>query len=164
MAMKLEFKLVPIEKDADTNFILGQAHFIKTIEDVHEAMVNAVPGAKFGVAFCEASVERLIRTSGTDDAMVEAASKNAQAIACGHTFIIMMKGCYPINVLNAIKAVPEVCNIFCATANETEVVVAETPSGRGIMGVIDGKTPLGVEGPENVKKRKEFLRKIGYKM
>lgn len=162
--MKLEFKLVPIEKDADTNFILGQAHFIKTIEDVHEAMVNAVPGAKFGVAFCEASVERLIRTSGTDDAMVEAASKNAQAIACGHTFIIMMKGCYPINVLNAIKAVPEVCNIFCATANETEVVVAETPSGRGIMGVIDGKTPLGVEGPENVKKRKEFLRKIGYKM
>lgn len=162
--MKLEFKLVPIEKDADTNFILGQAHFIKTIEDVHEAMVNAVPGAKFGVAFCEASVERLIRTSGTDDAMVEAASKNAQAIACGHTFIIMMKGCYPINVLNAIKAVPEVCNIFCATANETEVVVAETPSGRGIMGVIDGRTPLGVEGPENVKKRKEFLRKIGYKM
>jgi len=162
--MKLEFKLVPIEKDGDTNFILGQAHFIKTIEDVHEAMVTSVPGAKFGVAFCEASVERLIRTSGTDDAMVEGARKNAEALACGHTFIIMMKGSYPINVLNAIKAVPEVCNIFCATANETEVVVAETPSGRGIMGVIDGKTPLGVEGPENVKKRKEFLRKIGYKM
>jgi adenosine/AMP kinase len=160
----MELKTVAIEKPTDMNFILGQSHFIKTVEDVYEAMVTSVPGAKFGAAFCEASVERLIRAAGTDDTLVELAKRNARAIACGHTFIIMMKGCYPINVLNAIKAVPEVCSIFCATANDTEVVVAETTSGRGIMGVIDGGTPLGIEGPENVKKRKEFLRKIGYKM
>jgi len=155
---------VPVEKPIETNFILGQTHFIKTVEDVHEALVGTVPGIKFGLAFNEASGKCLVRTSGTDAAMIELASKNALAIGAGHTFIIFLgEGYFPINVLNAIKMVPEVCHIFCATANPTEVIVAESKQGRGILGVIDGVAPRGVEGEEDVTWRKDFLRMIGYK-
>lgn len=161
----MELKTIKIEKPETINFILGQTHFIKTVEDVHEALVNAVPGIKFGLAFCEASGKRLVRWSGTDSAMIELAQKNALAIGAGHTFIVFLgEGFYPINVLNAIKAVPEVCRIFCATANPTEIIVAESEQGRGILGVIDGASPLGVEDEEGIAWRKEFLRKIGYKV
>ena len=161
----MELKTVRIEKPEDMNFILGQSHFIKTVEDIHEAMVTAVPGAKFGVAFCESSGVALVRASGTDKELVELAKKNALALSAGHAFIIMLgDGLYPINVLNAIKMVPEVCRIFCATANPVEVVIAETEQGRGILGVIDGVKTKGVEGPEDVAWRKDFLRKIGYKL
>jgi adenosine/AMP kinase len=162
--MGFELKAVSIEKDDAVNFILGQAHFIKTVEDLYEAMVNSVPEAKFGLAFCEASVNRLVRCAGTDDGLIELARKNALAIGAGHSFIIMMKGCFPINVLNAIKAVPEVCSIFCATANPTTVVVAENDKGRGIMGIIDGQTPLGAETSKDVKDRMDLLRRFGYKL
>ena len=162
--MGFELKAVSIEKDEAVNFILGQAHFIKTVEDLYEAMVSSVPEAKFGLAFCEASVNRLVRCAGTDDGLLELARKNALAIGAGHSFIIMMKGCFPINVLNAIKAVPEVCSIFCATANPTTVVVAENDEGRGIMGIIDGQPPLGAESSEDVKDRMKLLRKFGYKL
>jgi uncharacterized protein len=162
--MGIELKAVSIEKDDAVNFILGQAHFIKTVEDLYEAMVNSVPEAKFGLAFCEASVSRLVRCAGTDDGLLELARKNALAIGAGHSFIIMMKGCFPINVLNAIKAVPEVCSIFCATANPTTVVVAENDEGRGIMGIIDGQTPLGAETSKDVKERMDLLRRFGYKL
>ena len=156
---------VRIEKPEAINFILGQTHFIKTVEDVHEALVNAVPGIKFGLAFCEASGKCLVRWSGTDAAMTELARRNALAIAAGHTFIVFLgDGYYPVNVLNAIKAVPEVCRIFCATANPTEVVVARTEQGRGVLGVIDGSPPLGVEGEADIAWRKDLLRKIGYKL
>lgn len=161
---------VPIEKPDDINIILGQSHFIKTVEDIYEAMVNAVPGIRFGLAFCEASGKCLVRTAGTDSAMLELARRNALAIGAGHSFIIFLgDGYYPINVLNAIKNVPEVCHIFCATANPVEVIVAESQVGdppalgRGILGVIDGSSPLGVEGEEDVAWRKSFLRMIGYK-
>jgi len=155
---------VPVEKPLETNFILGQTHFIKTVEDVHEALVGTVPGIKFGLAFNEASGKCLVRTSGTDADMIELASKNALAIGAGHTFIIFLgEGYFPINVLNAIKMVPEVCHIFCATANPTEVIVAESKQGRGILGVIDGVAPSDVEGEEDVAWRKGFLRMIGYK-
>lgn len=162
--MGFELKAVSIEKDDAVNLILGQAHFIKTVEDLYEAMVNSVPEAKFGLAFCEASVNRLVRCSGTDDGLIELARKNALAIGAGHSFIIMMKGCFPINVLNAIKAVPEVCSIFCATANPTTVVVAENDKGRGIMGIIDGQTPLGAETSKDAKDRMDLLRRFGYKL
>jgi adenosine/AMP kinase len=156
---------VRIEKPETVNFILGQSHFIKTIEDVHEALVNAVPGIKFGVAFCEASGKCLIRWSGTDKGMIDLAKKNAQAIGAGHSFIIFLAdGYYPVNVLNAVKNVTEVCSIFCATANPTEVLVAETELGRGILGVVDGASPKGFEEAEEIAWRKGFLRKIGYKM
>jgi len=158
-----EIKTVKIEKPAEVNFILGQTHFIKSVEDLYEAMVGASAAAKFGIAFCESSGECLIRVEGNDEEMKGLAVKNASAIGAGHSFIIFMKDCYPINVLNAIKNVPEVCSIFCATANAVEVVVAETETGRGIIGVIDGAKPKGVEGADGVKWRKEFLRKIGYK-
>ena len=155
---------VKIEKPEPINFILGQSHFIKTVEDVHEALVNTVPGIKFGVAFCEASGKCLIRWSGTDEAMLELARKNAQAIGAGHSFIIFLgEGFYPVNVLNAVKAVPEVCRIFCATANPLEVIIAQTDQGRGVLGVVDGLSPKGVETEGDAKTRKEFLRKIGYK-
>jgi adenosine/AMP kinase len=155
---------VTIEKPETINFILGQTHFIKSVEDIHEALVNAVPGIKFGVAFCEASGKCLVRWTGTDEAMIELARKNALAIGAGHSFIIFLgEGFYPINVLNAVKAVPEVCRIFCATANPTEVIVAETDQGRGILGVVDGSEPAGIEGDEDIAWRKDFLRKIGYK-
>jgi hypothetical protein len=156
---------VNIEKSESTNFILGQSHFIKTVEDVHEALVNAVPGIKFGVAFCEASGKCLIRWSGTDEAMIELARRNAMAIGAGHSFIIFLAdGYYPVNVLNAIKTVTEVCHIFCATANPTEVLVAETELGRGILGVVDGSSPKGIEEEQDIVWRKGFLRKIGYKI
>jgi adenosine/AMP kinase len=156
---------VKIEKPEEINIILGQSHFIKTIEDVHEALVNAVPGIKFGVAFCEASGKCLIRWSGTDETMISLANKNAQAIGAGHSFIIFLgNGFYPVNVLNAIKTVPEVCRIFCATANPVEVLIVETEQGRGILGVVDGSSPLGIEGDEDIAWRKGFLRVIGYKL
>ncbi len=163
--MQLAFETVQIEKDEEINFILGQSHFVKTIEDIYEAMVTAVPNVKFGVAFCEASMRRHLRRAGTDDGLVQLAVKNALAIGAGHCFIIMMRDCFPINVLNAIKAVPEVCTIYCATANPTTVVVAEMGESRGIMGVLDGKKPLGVEDEKTEHERKAFLRKVvGYKM
>ncbi len=160
----MQIEIVPIVKPETINFILGQSHFIKTVEDVHEALVNAVPGIKFGVAFCEASGKRLVRFSGTDEASIELAQKNALAIGAGHSFIVFLgEGFYPVNVLKAIQAVPEVCRIFCATANPTEVLVAVTEQGRGILGVVDGFSPLGVEDEEEIAWRKSFLRKIGYK-
>lgn len=160
----MQLTTVTIDKPEATNFILGQTHFIKSVEDIHEALVNAVPGIKFGVAFCEASGKCLVRWSGTDPAMIELAQKNAHAIAAGHTFIVFLgDGFYPINVLNTIKMVPEVCRIFCATANPTEVVVAETDRGRGILGVVDGSSPQGIEDEGEIKWRKDLLRKIGYK-
>ncbi|MFN3310068.1 MAG: adenosine-specific kinase [Anaerolineales bacterium] len=160
----MELKTVTIEKPADVNFILGQSHFIKTVEDIHEALVTAVPKIKFGLAFCESSGPALVRWSGTDTEMVELAKKNALALSAGHSFIIFLKDCYPINVLNVVKNVPEVCNIYCATANPVEVIVAETAQGRGILGVIDGIKTKGVEGEREIAERKEFLRKIGYKL
>ncbi len=161
----MELTVVPIEKPETLNFILGQSHFIKTVEDIHEALVTAVPGIRFGLAFCEASGKRLIRWTGTDDALIELAQRNAQAIGAGHCFILFLaEGFYPINVLKAVQAVPEVCRIFCATANPTQVVVGETDQGRAILGVVDGFPPLGVEGPEEIAWRKEFLRTIGYKV
>jgi uncharacterized protein len=156
-------EFVKVERPADTNVIIGQSHFIKTAEDLYEAMVNSVPGAKFGVAFCEASGPRLVRVEGNDPELRSCAAKNALRIGAGHSFIIVMRDCYPVNVLRGVKDVPEVCNIFCATANDLEVVVASNERGRGIVGVIDGQTPLGVETDEKVKERREFLRKIGYK-
>jgi adenosine/AMP kinase len=160
----MDLTTVTIEKPDETNFILGQTHFIKTVEDVHEALVNTVPGIKFGLAFCEASGKCLVRISGTDPEMIELAKKNSLALGAGHSFIIFLgQGFYPINVLNAIKMVPEVCRIFCATSNPTEVIVAETRLGRGILGVIDGFSPKGVEEEEEIAWRKGFLRMIGYK-
>ena len=162
--MSLTLKVVPIEKPEPINFILGQSHFIKTVEDMHETLVTAVPGIKFGIAFCEASGKALVRWSGTDETMIELAQKNALALSAGHSFIIFLgEGFYPVNVLNAIKMVPEVARIFCATANPVEVIVAETEQGRGILGVIDGVTTTGIEGEEDIAWRKGFLRMIGYK-
>jgi adenosine/AMP kinase len=161
----MELATIRIDKPEETNFILGQTHFIKTVEDVHEALVGAVPGIKFGLAFCEASGKCLVRWSGTDGALVELAKKNAQALGAGHTFIVFLgDGFYPVNVLNAIKMVPEVCHIFCATANPTEVIIAETPQGRGILGVIDGSSPKAVETEADINWRKNLLRQIGYKL
>ncbi len=160
----METIIVQIEKPEDVNFILGQSHFIKTVEDVHEALVNAVPGIKFGMAFCEASGPCLVRATGTDDAMTELATRNAMSIGAGHSFIVFLApGFFPVNVLNVIRAVPEVANIVCATSNPTQVVVAQSEQGRGIIGVIDGFSPKGIEKKEDVVARKEFLRKIGYK-
>ncbi len=161
----MQLTVVRIDKPEETNFILGQTHFIKTVEDVHEALVGAVPGIKFGLAFCEASGKCLVRWSGTDPAMVDLAKKNAQALGAGHTFIVFLgDGFYPVNVLNAIKMVPEVCRIFCATANPTEVIVAETQQGRGVLGVVDGSSPKAVETEADINWRKNFLRQIGYKL
>jgi adenosine/AMP kinase len=155
---------VKIEKPEQINVILGQSHFIKTVEDVHEALVNSVPGIKFGVAFCEASGKCLIRWSGTDETMNDLARRNARTIGAGHSFIIFLgEGFYPVNVLNAIKTVPEVCRIFCATANPVDVLIAETDLGRGILGVVDGSSPVGIETDEDIAWRKGFLRMIGYK-
>jgi len=160
----VEIQTVRIEKPEATNFILGQSHFIKTVEDIHEAVVTTVPGIKFGLAFCEASGNCLIRWSGTDDAMIKLAQKNAQSIGAGHSFILFLgEGFYPINVLNTIKNVPEVARIFCATANPVEVLIAQTEQGRAILGVVDGFSPKGVEDEEGISWRKDFLRMIGYK-
>ena len=161
----MELLSVRIDKPETANFILGQTHFIKTVEDVHEALVGAVPGIKFGLAFCEASGKCLVRCSGTDAAMVELAKKNALALGAGHSFIVFLgEGVFPLNVLNALKLVPEVCRIFCATANPTEVVIAQTDQGRGILGVVDGASPRGAETEADVVWRKGFLRQIGYKL
>jgi len=146
------------------NIIIGQSHFIKTVEDIHEAMVNSVPNIEFGVAFCEASGKRLIRHSGNSEELREVAVENAKRISAGHVFVLLIRNAYPINVLGALKSVPEVCRIFCATANPLEVIVAETEQGRGVLGVVDGETPLGVEEEEDVEERKKFLREIGYKL
>lgn len=158
-----EIKLVAIEKPDDMNFILGQSHFIKTVEDLHETLIGAVPGIKFGLAFCEASGPRLVRWSGTDPECIELAKKNAQALGAGHSFIIFLGNVFPINVLNAVRNVPEVCRIFCATANPVHAIVAENELGRGILGVIDGGAPLGVETEKDIAERKGLLRKFGYK-
>jgi hypothetical protein len=161
----MQLLTVRIEKPETSNFVLGQTHFIKTVEDVHEALVGAVPGIKFGLAFCEASGACLVRCSGTDAATVELAKKNALALGAGHTFIVFLgDGFFPLNVLNALKMVPEVCRIFCATANPTEVVIAQTDQGRAILGVVDGASPKGVEAEADVAWRKNLLRQIGYKL
>jgi adenosine/AMP kinase len=161
----MELKTVAIEKPETINFVLGQTHFIKTVEDIHETLVTHVPGIKFGLAFCEASGKCLIRWTGTDEAMIDLAKTNASAIGAGHTFILFLgEGFYPINVLNAVKMVPEVCRIFCATANPTQVIVAETELGRGVLGVVDGFSPKGIEDDEGIAWRKGFVRMIGYKL
>ncbi|MDP1854160.1 MAG: adenosine-specific kinase [Candidatus Omnitrophota bacterium] len=160
----VELKTIKIKKPEELNFILGQAHFIKTVEDIYEALVSIVPGIKFGLAFCESSGKCLIRSEGTDEGLKKIAVENAQELAAGHSFILFLKDCYPINVLNALKNIPEVCSIYCATANSVEVIIAETEQGRGILGVIDGLKPKGVEGPEDIAWRKDLLRKIGYKL
>jgi adenosine/AMP kinase len=161
----MQLTTVKIAKPEATNFILGQTHFIKSVEDLHEALVAAVPGIKFGLAFCEASGKCLVRWSGTDPALVELARQNAKALAAGHCFIIFLgEGFYPLNVLNAVKMVPEVCRVFCATANPTEVILAETEQGRGILGVVDGFQTKGIEDEEGIKWRQGFLRQIGYKV
>jgi len=164
MSGALNLLTVRIDKPEDLNLILGQSHFIKTVEDLYEAIVTAVPGARFGLAFCESSGPALVRSAGTDPELVELAQRNALALAAGHCFLIFLRNLYPINVLNAIKMVPEVCRIFCATANPVEVVLAESEQGRGILGVIDGVKTKGIEGDADVAWRKEFLRKIGYKL
>jgi adenosine/AMP kinase len=156
---------VKIQKPDEINFILGQSHFIKTVEDIHEVLVSSVPGIKFGLAFSESSGRCLVRWSGTDQALIELAQQNAMQIGAGHSFILFLgTGFYPINVLNAIKMVPEVCRIYCATANPVEVVLAETEEGRGILGVIDGEKPKGIEAEAEITWRKGFLRQIGYKL
>lgn len=161
----MEIKVVTIDKPEPINFILGQSHFIKTVEDIHEALVTAVPGIKFGLAFCEASGKCLVRWTGTDNAMIELAKKNAMAIGAGHSFILFLAdGFFPVNVLNTIKSVPEVARVFCATANPTDVLVAETEQGRGILGVVDGFSPKGIEDADGIAWRKDFLRMIGYKL
>jgi len=159
----MEIKIVKIEKPEEMNFILGQSHFIKTVEDMHEAIVSTAPQMKFGLAFCESSGPALVRYSGNNAKLTDIARDNALNISAGHCFLIFMENGYPINILNTIKNLPEVCRIFCATANPVEVIIAETESGRGILGVIDGVKTKGVEGEEDIKKRKDFLRKIGYK-
>jgi hypothetical protein len=161
----MELEIVQIVNPDELNFVLGQSHFIKTVEDIYEVMVTSVPGCRFGLAFCEASGPALVRATGTDDDLVELAKENALALSAGHSFILMLgEGLYPINILNQIKMVPEVCRIFCATANPVQVIVANTDQGRGILGVIDGVTAKGVEGQQDEEKRKEFLRMIGYKL
>ncbi len=161
----MELKVVKIEKPETLNVILGQSHFIKTVEDVHEALVTAVPGITFGLAFCESSGPALVRATGTDEELVELAKQNALALGAGHSFVIFLgEGFYPVNVLNAVKRVPEVCRIYCATANRVEVILAETDQGRGILGVIDGVKTTGVETEQDVEERKQLLRTIGYKL
>ncbi|HVN48948.1 MAG TPA: adenosine-specific kinase [Bacteroidota bacterium] len=160
----MELKIVKIEKPEATNFILGQSHFIKTVEDIHEAIVQTNPQIKFGLGFCESSGPALVRFTGNDDILIEMAKQNAMALACGHVFIVFIEHGFPVNILNTIKNVPEVCNIYCATANPVEVIVAETEQGRGILGVIDGMKTQGVETDDDIKGRKSLLRKIGYKI
>jgi len=160
----VELKVVPVENPERLNVILGQTHFIKTVEDLHETLVTAIPGIKFGLAFCEASGPALIRRSGTDEKLTQLAVENAQAIGAGHSFVVFLEGSFPINVLNAVKRVPEVCHVICATANPVQVIVAQTEQGRGILGVIDGVSPKGVETDADIATRKEFLRTIGYKL
>jgi adenosine/AMP kinase len=160
----MELKVVNINKPENTNFILGQSHFIKTVEDIHEAIVQTNPQMKFGLGFCESSGMALVRWTGNDGTLIEMAKKNAMALSCGHCFILFMENGFPINILNTIKNIPEVCTIYCATANAVEVIVAETEQGRGILGIIDGMKTKGIETDTDIKWRKDFLRKIGYKL
>src|ERR1041385_5333848 len=160
----MELKSVTIDKPADMNCILGQSHFIKTVEDLYEAVVSTNPNMKFGLAFCESSGPALVRYIGNDQHLIELAKKNGMNLSCGHCFILFMTGGFPINILNAIKNLPEVCTVYCATANPVEVIIAETDQGRGILGVIDGMKSKGIESDEDIKTRIEFLRKIGYKL
>jgi uncharacterized protein len=160
----MQLSTIPIDKPDDVNLILGQSHFIKTVEDLHEVLAGSSPHLRFGLAFCEASGPRLVRRSGNDADLTERATQIALAIGAGHSFVVLLRDGFPMNVLNAVKAVPEVCRIFCATANPLQVVVAETGQGRGILGVVDGGTPLGVEKDEDVRGRKELLRRFGYKL
>jgi uncharacterized protein len=160
----IELHLVPIENPDELNLILGQSHFIKTVDDLHEALAGAVPGLRFGIAFCEASGPRLVRRSGNDEGLVELAVRNALSIGAGHSFIAFLREGFPVNVLNQVKLVPEVCRIYCATANPVQVIVAETAAGRGILGVVDGGSPLGVEDAADVAARQGLLRDLGYKL
>jgi len=160
----MELLSVTIEKPESANLILGQSHFIKTVEDLHEVLVGAVPGIQFGLAFCESSGPALVRSSGTSPELTELARKNALALSAGHVFLILLGNAFPINVLNAVKMVPEVCRIFCATANPVDVILAETEQGRGVLGVVDGVKPKGLEGEEDLRWRMDFVRKIGYKL
>jgi len=161
---KIELQVVAVEKPDELNLILGQSHFIKTVEDLHEALAGAVPGLRFGIAFCESSGPRLVRRSGHDESLVELAVRNALSIGAGHSFIVFLREGFPLNVLGQVKLVPEVCRIYCATANPVQVIVAETAAGRGILGVVDGGSPLGVESEADVAERKRLLREIGYKL
>jgi uncharacterized protein len=161
--MDMKLKMVKLEAPEDCNIILGQSHFIKTVEDLHEAIFNTVPGAKFGIAFGEASGDLLIRISGNSDELVEIAGEKMLEIGCGHSFLILLENAFPINVTQRIKSVPEVVNLFCATANPVQVLIVETEQGRGIIGVIDGSKPVGIETEDDVEFRKKFLREIGYK-
>lgn len=160
----IALEAISLEKPDDVNVIVGQSHFIKTVEDLHEALAGASPQARFGIAFCEASGVRLIRRSGNDQELVNMAVHNVQMLAAGHVFVVMLREVFPVNVLNAIKAVPEVCGIFCATANPVQILVAANPAGRGVVGVIDGAPPLGVETDDDVLARKALLRDLGYKL
>jgi adenosine/AMP kinase len=160
----MEMKIVKVEKPESTNFILGQSHFIKTVEDIHEAIVQTNPQMKFGLGFCESSGAALVRWTGNDDTLINMAKKNAMALSCGHCFILFIENGFPVNILNVIKNIPEVCHIYCATANPAEVIVVETEQGRGILGVVDGMKTKGVEDENGIKWRKDFLRKIGYKL
>jgi adenosine/AMP kinase len=160
----LELKIVKVEPPKDCNVIVGMAHFIKSAEDLYEALVNAVPNIKFGLGFCESSGPCLVRHEGNDEELRRLAAEKAYEIACGHSFAIFLKNAYPINVLDKVKAVPEVCTIFAATANPLEIIIAETEQGRGIIGVVDGSRSKGIESDENVRERREFVRKIGYKL
>jgi uncharacterized protein len=164
MEAAMEIAAIRIEKPDDVNVIVGQAHFIKTVEDLHEALAQSSPQLRFGVAFCESSGPRLVRRSGNDSDLVELATRNASAIGAGHHFVVTLRGGFPVSVLNALKLVPEVCSIFCATANPVEILVAVSPSGRGIVGVVDGGSPLGVETDADVAERKQLLRRFGYKL
>jgi uncharacterized protein len=161
---KIELHLVPIEKPEELNLILGQSHFIKTVEDLHEALAGAVPGLRFGIAFCEASGPRLVRRSGNDEQLVELAVRNALSIGAGHSFIVFLREGFPVNVLGQVKLIPEVCRVYCATANPVQVIVAETAAGRGILGVVDGGSPLGVEDTAGIAARQRLLRELGYKL
>ncbi|MGP8206677.1 MAG: adenosine-specific kinase [Acidimicrobiales bacterium] len=160
----MELLVVPVENPEALNLVLGQSHFIKTVEDLHEALVGTSPHIRFGLAFCEASGPCLVRRSGNDEDLVRLATENAQKIGAGHSFIVFLRDAFPLNVLNAVKQVPEVCHIFCATANPVSVVLAATETGRGILGVVDGSSPLGVESDQDVAERKSLLRAIGYKL
>ncbi|BDG02997.1 adenosine-specific kinase [Anaeromyxobacter oryzae] len=160
----MELTAVRIDKPEDVNVIVGQAHFIKTVEDLHEALAGSSPHLRFGIAFCESSGPRLVRRSGNDPALVDLAVRNALAIGAGHSFVVLLREGFPVSVLNALKLVPEVCGIFCATANPVEILVAETAGGRGIAGVVDGGAPLGVETGKDVDERKQLLRRFGYKL
>jgi adenosine/AMP kinase len=162
--VRVDISTVRIEKPDDLNFILGQSHFIKTVEDLYEVLVGSVPGLKFGLAFCEASGPCLVRWAGNDDTLIGLAQQNAQEIGAGHSFIVFLEGGFPINVLNAVKMVPEVCRIFCASANPVEVVVGQTDQGRAILGVVDGFSPKGIENDADIAERKELLRRFGYKL